>query len=79
MWSLNGTRMNRFSDQGVKCNSRMIGLDDDRCSDLTSDYKPAPLPFFNPSSPHDALKHHFTSQKTDLIFLKQRVLGRTFP
>ena len=23
---------------------------------------------FNPLSPHDALKHHFTSLKTDLIF-----------
>ena len=24
---------------------------------------------FNPLSPHDALKHHFTSLKTDLIYL----------
>ena len=24
----------------------------------------------NPLSPHDALKHHFTSLKTDLIFLQ---------
>ena len=23
--------------------------------------------FFNPLSPHDALKHHFTSLETDLI------------
>ena len=30
----------------------------------------------NPLSPHDALKHHFTSLKTDLIFLQQRVLER---
>ena len=29
---------------------------------------------FNPLSPHDAVKHHFTSLKTDLIFLQQRVL-----
>ena len=29
-------------------------------------------------SPHDALKHHFTSLKTDLIFLQQRVLERKF-
>ena len=28
----------------------------------------------NPLSPHDALKHHFTSLKTDLIFLQPRVL-----
>ena len=34
---------------------------------------------FNPLSPHDALKHHFTSLKTDLIFLKLRVLDRKFP
>ena len=27
---------------------------------------------FNPLSPHDALKHHFTSLKTDLIFLQLR-------
>ena len=33
----------------------------------------------NPFSPHDALKHRFTSLKTDLIFLKQRVLERKFP
>ena len=26
----------------------------------------------NPLSPHDALKHHFTSLKTDLIFLQLR-------
>ena len=29
---------------------------------------------FNPLSPHDALKHHFKSLKTDLIFLQQTVL-----
>ena len=29
-------------------------------------------------NPHDALKHHFTSLKTDLIFLQQRVLERNF-
>ena len=33
----------------------------------------------NPLSPHDAWKHHFTSLKTDLIFLQQRVLERKFP
>ena len=32
----------------------------------------------NPLSPHDALKHHFTSLKTDLIFLQLRVLERKF-
>ena len=30
----------------------------------------------NPLGPHDALKHHFTSLKTGLIFLQQRVLER---
>ena len=29
-----------------------------------------------PLSPHDALKHHFTFLKTDLIFLQPRVLER---
>ena len=33
----------------------------------------------NPLGPHDALKHHFTSLKTDLIFLQLRVLERKFP
>ena len=33
----------------------------------------------NPLSPHDALKHHFTSLKTDLIFQQLRVLERKFP
>ena len=37
------------------------------------------LSIINPFSPHDALKHHFTSLKTDLIFLQQRVLERKFP
>ena len=32
----------------------------------------------NPLSPHDALKHHFTSMKTYLTFLKQRVLEQKF-
>ena len=35
--------------------------------------------YINPLSPHDALKHHFTSLKTDLIFLQLRVLERKFP
>ena len=34
---------------------------------------------FNPLNPHDALKHHFTSLKTDLIFLYPRILKRKFP
>ena len=29
---------------------------------------------FNPLGPHDALKHHFKSLKTDLIFLQLGVL-----
>ena len=31
-------------------------------------------PLTMPLSPHDALKHHFTSLKTDLTFLQLRVL-----
>ena len=34
--------------------------------------------YFDPSSPRDALKHHFTSLKTDLIFLQPRVFERKF-
>ena len=33
----------------------------------------------NPLSPHDTLKHHFTSLKTDSIFLKPMFLERKFP
>ena len=32
--------------------------------------------YLNPLGIHDVLKHHFTSLKTDLIFLQQRVLQR---
>ena len=32
----------------------------------------------NPLSPHDELKHHFTSLKTHLIFLQPRVLEQNF-
>ena len=34
---------------------------------------------FNPLGPHDALKHHYTPLKTDLIFLQRRVLEAKFP
>ena len=34
---------------------------------------------FNPLSHHDALKHHFESFKTNIIFRQQRVLERKFP
>ena len=33
---------------------------------------------FNPLSPHEAFKHHFTSLKTDLIFLQPMVLELKF-
>ena len=33
---------------------------------------------FNPLSPHDALKHHFTTLKRQWIFLQPRVLERNF-
>ena len=36
------------------------------------------LTLVNPLSPHDALKHYFTSLKTYLIFLKLRVLEGKF-
>ena len=34
---------------------------------------------FNLLSPHDALRHHFTSLKTDWIFLQPRLLKWKFP
>ena len=34
---------------------------------------------FNHLSPRDALKHHFTSLKTDLILLQPRDLKNKFP
>ena len=37
------------------------------------------ITMINPLSPHDVLKHHFTSLKTDLIFLQLRVLEWKFP
>ena len=37
------------------------------------------IPIFNPLSPHDALKHHFTSLKTHLILLQLRVVEGKFP
>ena len=37
------------------------------------------IQLINTLSPHDALKHHLTSLKTDLIFLQQRGLERKFP
>ena len=36
--------------------------------------KPIEILMLNPLSPHDALKHHFTSLKTYLIFLQLGVL-----
>ena len=36
-------------------------------------------PHVNPLSPHDALKHHLTSLKTDLIYLQPWVLEWKFP
>ena len=33
---------------------------------------------YNPLSPHDVLKHHFTSVKTDLIFPQLRVFKLNF-
>ena len=35
--------------------------------------------YINPLGPHDALKHHFTSLKTDLICIQLGVLDGKFP
>ena len=37
------------------------------------------MSLFNPLSPHDALKHHFTSLKTQFISLQLRFLEGKFP
>ena len=53
------------------------GLDSNFCGNpgqIVSRFPTHILYLFNPLSPHDALKHHFTSLKTDFIFLQQRVL-----
>ena len=54
-----------------------------RDNDVSSEcYQPGSDLFINLINPlglHDALKHHYTSLKTDLIFLQQRVLERKFP
>ena len=42
-------------------------------------FVPLTLSPLNPLSPHDALKHHITSLKTDSIFLQLGVLERKFP
>ena len=36
------------------------------------------ITFFNPLNPYDALKHRFTSLKTDLIFLQLGVFIENF-
>ena len=46
---------------------------------LSADVQYTPSLPINPFSPHDALKHHFTSLKTHLIFLQQRVLEQKLP
>ena len=55
-----------------KTNKRLI-------SKFTASVNDRIFTLFTPLSPHDALKHHFTSLKTDFIFLQQRVLERKFP
>ena len=50
-------------------------MPDELCSGRVSLYmKVIGIKQFNPLSPHDALKHNFTSLKTDLIFLQLGVL-----
>ena len=41
--------------------------------------KPVTICLFDPLSPRDALKHHFKSLKTFLVFLQLGVLERKFP
>ena len=46
---------------------------------LLKSYVNGEVNLFNPLNPHDALKHHFTSLKTDLIFQQPRLLKQKFP
>ena len=52
-----------------KANTSIHGLGENDTGKIEVD----PSTYFNPLSPHDALKHHFTYLKTDLIFLLLRV------
>ena len=56
--------MNDASSENIYANSENIACT--VYNNLTSQHG------FDPLSPHDALKHHFTSLKTDLIFLQIR-------
>ena len=46
---------------------------------IRGEYSKNKVQYLNPLNPHDALKHHITSLKTDLIFLQPRVLERKCP
>ena len=54
-------------------------LSSTRLTILACAYKVKDASYINPLSPHDALKHHFTSMKTDLISVQLRILERKFP
>ena len=61
-----------------KCTKDTIHTDMEHYSRDTTDTL-CVFNFLNPLSPHDEIKHHFTSLKTDLIFLQPMVLERKFP
>ena len=53
--------------------------DDTLTSSSHHSSSPDPQVHFNPSYPNDALKHHITSMRTDLIFLQLRILEWKLP
>ena len=48
------------------------------CHNQLGNEAAANIVWFNPLNPHDALKHHFTSLKTDFIFLQQMAWNENF-
>ena len=60
------------------CTSKTISLNINKQADTMFNPYNAEIAFLNPLSPRDALKHHFTSVKTNLIFPQLEVFERKF-
>ena len=66
--------------RNCRCRTNMIDVSDRLVRGVTVSRFPQLPKYkygiqFNPLSPHDALKHHFTFLKAPLIYLQLRVLG----
>ena len=74
-----GQRLHRRRCSNIisRLDQRLVFTGEEASNDNLSVIRETPLiaiSLFNPLSPHDALKHHFTSLKTYLIFLQLGVL-----